>query len=143
MSQLSLVPNPTVIGAQAAIFLANMFVIKKLILAPYLAVREAREKTTGGSHGDAAKLIDEVAKLDQTITAQMRDAQRTVATTREKIKKEANDRRAAIIATAEEAAKQEQHAIEQSIGANLSEERAKKDQIVQLLTAELARLATN
>ena len=143
MSQLSLIPNPTVIVVQAGIFLSNMFVVKKLILDPYLKVRAARDQSTGGSQEDAQKIIATSRKLDEAITAKMREAQKIAASTREKIKTEANQNKASIIAAAEDAAKKEQLNVEQAITANLNEERAKKDQIVQTLTTELVKLATN
>ena len=59
MSGLNLVPNPTVLAVQAGVFMANIFVIKKLWLDPYLRVYEKRQANTTGSQTDAEKISKE------------------------------------------------------------------------------------
>ena len=100
MSQLNLTPDPIVLGAQAAIFLANMFVVKKLILTPYLSVRSRREASTGGNQDVALKLTTDAQALETKITERMRAAHKEAASAREAIKQEAVAKRAAILSTA-------------------------------------------
>ena len=134
MSQLNLTPDPVVLGAQAAIFLANMFVVKKMILDPYLSVRSRREASTGGSQEAATKLITEAKELEGKITERMREAHRDAATKRERIKTEANLKRANMLKDAEQFCKLEQQKIEKEIAANLEDERARKDETIKNLS---------
>ena len=133
MSQLNLTPDPIVLGAQAAIFLTNMFVVKKLILEPYLSVRLRRENATGGNQAVATKLSDEAKALEVKITERMRDAHKEAAVKREQIKADAGTTRTAILKEAENFCKGEQQKIEKEIAANLTEERSKKDETIKSL----------
>ena len=134
MSQLNLKPDPIVLGIQAAIFLANMFVVKKLMLEPYLAVRNRRDAKTGGSQDVAQKLQSEAQELETKITERMRSAHKEAATVREAIKKDAMDKRAAVLAKAEGEAKAEQAKIEEAISANIKEERARQAETVRAIS---------
>jgi F0F1-type ATP synthase membrane subunit b/b' len=131
MAQLNLTPDPIVIGAQAAIFLANMIVVKKLILEPYLTVRSRREASTGGSQDEAQALLKEADALGDKITSRMRAAHKDAATTRDKIKSDAMTKRAALLAQAETEAKKEQARILSEIETNLKEERSRKDATIK------------
>jgi F0F1-type ATP synthase membrane subunit b/b' len=127
MAQLNLTPDPVVIGAQAAIFIANMLVIKKLILEPYLSVRSRREASTGGSQNEAQALLKETDRLGDMITQRMRQAHKDAAMVRDRIKSEALSQRATIIAQADQEAKKEQAKVLSEVEANLREERLRKD----------------
>lgn len=127
MAQLNLSPDPIVLGVQSAIFLANLFVVKKLILEPYLSVRNKREASTGGSHEEAEKLQAEALALEAKITDKMRAAHKDAAITREKIKNQALHRRSELLAKAETEAKTQQSKVENEIAENLRLERAKKE----------------
>jgi F0F1-type ATP synthase membrane subunit b/b' len=133
MSQLNLSPDPVVLAAQATIFLANMLVVKKLILEPYLSVRAKREASTGGSQDNANKLIVEAKALEEKITERMRGAHKDASAARDKIKGEHQRKRGEILSQAEVAAKAEQQKIESEIAKNLSEERSKKDETIKSL----------
>lgn len=141
-SSLNLSPDPIVIGVQAGLFLANMYVVKKLMLDPYLKVRSAREAKTGGSQDDAQALLAKAAELDQAMTEKMRVAHKAASATRESIKSAAQAQRASTLAKAEAAAKKEQTEIQNAISANLAEERSKQQQTVGQITDEFVRLAT-
>ncbi len=134
MSQLNLTPDPVVLGAQAAIFLANMFVVKKTILEPYLLVRSRREASTGGSQEAASKLIAEANALESKITERMREAHRDAAQKREQIKADANIKRTTLLKEAEQFCKLEQQKIEKEIAANLDDERTRKDETIKNLS---------
>jgi F0F1-type ATP synthase membrane subunit b/b' len=131
MSQLNLKPDPIVLGVQAVIFLANMFVVKKLMLEPYLSLSSRREAQTGGSQDSAQKLLLEAQSLETKITERMRTAHKDAAQVRDAIKKEASDKRAALLAKAESEAKAEQVKIESAITDNLKEERARKEETIK------------
>lgn len=131
MAQLNLTPDPVVLGAQAAIFLANMFVVKKLILEPYLSVRSRREASTGGSQNEAQTLLNEADALEEKITQRMRAAHKDAAIARDKIKTDAMNKRAGVLAQADAEAKKEQAKIMNEIEANLREERLRKDTTIK------------
>lgn len=143
MAHLNLTPDPVVLGVQAGIFLTNMFVIKKLILEPYMKVRSARDAKTGGSQHDAEALLVKAEEMDRVIGEKMRDAHKAAATVREKIKSTATAKRAEILASAEATARKEQAEIQKSIASNLQEERSKKEQTIQQITSEFIQLATH
>jgi len=136
MSQLNLKPDPIVLGVQAVIFLVNMFIVKKLMLEPYLSVRSRRDAQTGGSQDAAQKLQNEAEALEAKITDRMRTAHKESAQVREGIKKEALDKRAAILAKAESESKAEQARIESAIATNLKEERARQDQSIKTIAEQ-------
>jgi F0F1-type ATP synthase membrane subunit b/b' len=131
MAQLNLSPDPVVLGAQAAIFLANMLVVKKLILEPYLSVRSRREASTGGSQTEAQSLLNEADALEDKITQRMRAAHKDASIARDKIKNEAMNKRTAILAQADAEAKKEQAKIISEIESNLREERLRKDATIK------------
>ncbi len=131
MSQLNLKPDPVVLGIQAAIFLANMFIVKKLMLEPYLSVRSRREAQTGGSQDAAQKLLQEAQALEAKITDRMREAHKDAAKVRDVIKKEAWTKRTALLAKAEAESKAEQEKMATAVATNLKEERARKEESIR------------
>lgn len=133
MSQLNLKPDPIVLGVQAVVFLINLFIVKKLMLEPYLSVRGRRDAQTGGSQDAAHKLQHEAEALESKITERMRAAHKDAAQVREGIKKEALDKRATLLAKADSEAKAEQSRIESAIATNLKEERARQDQSINTI----------
>lgn len=143
MSSLNLTPDPILMGVQAGIFLTNMYIVKKLMLDPYMKLRMARDAKTGGSQSAAQALLDKAANMDLVITEKMRDAHKSAATVREKIKSVATAKRTELLAQAETAAKKEQSEIQRAIATNLAEERSKKEQTIQQITAEFIQLATH
>jgi F0F1-type ATP synthase membrane subunit b/b' len=134
MSQLNLKPDPIVLGVQAVVFLVNMFIVKKLMLEPYLTVRSRRDAQTGGSQDAAQKLQHEADALESKITERMRAAHKDAAQVRETIKKEALDKRATMLAKAESEAKAEQAKIETAIATNLKEERVRQDDTIKTIS---------
>ncbi len=143
MSQLNLTPDPVLLGTQALIFLANMFVVKKLILNPYLAVRSRREAATGGSHHEADKLSKDALALEEKITERMRAAHKEATIVREKIKADAMTARAARLSQAETEAKQAQAKMEREIAQNLAEERSRKEVSIKTIADSFFALVTH
>ncbi len=134
MSQLNLKPDVVVIASQAAIFLANMFVIKKLILNPYLSVRAKREASTGGSQHEAQKMAADALGLEAKITDRMRTAHKEAAVSREAIKSEALAKRATKLTKAEADTKASQVAVQNKITANLKEEQSNKETTIKTIS---------
>ncbi len=143
MSSLNLNPDPIVMGVQAGIFLTNMYIVKKLMLDPYMKLRTARDAKTGGSQAAAEELLDKAANMDFVITSKMRDAHKSASTVRETIKAAAAAKRAVLLSEAETTARKEQSEIQRAIAENLSEERSKKEQTIQKITEEFIQFATH
>jgi len=142
-STLNLSPDLPVLGIQAGLFLANFFVVKKLMLDPYLALRAKREGMTSGSQDEAKVLLSKAKDMDLQVGERLKSSHKEASQTREKIKSDAMTLRASKLASAELAAKKEQETIHAAIVANLEEERAKKEKSVDEISKELVRMATN
>lgn len=71
MASLNLIPNSGVLVVQAGIFLANMVVVKKLIIDPYLQLKDKREEMTLGNQEAAKSLLQACQKKNEELDAQM------------------------------------------------------------------------
>lgn len=141
MAQLVLVPNPVVLAVQVGVFLANVVVIKKLMLEPYLAVRDRREKLTQGNRDEASAIVTRCESLATDINQRLVATAQTAQKAKESIRNEALEKRNAILAAAEA----ESHATIEKMAAEvkqtLAAERAKVPQVVQQLTQQVFQLA--
>ena len=141
-SSLNLKPDLPIMIIQAGLFLVNMYVVKKLILEPYLLLRSSREKATGGSQLEAQELVAKSSKLDQEVAEKLRDAHKAAAVTREGLKSAAVSKRSEILAAAERAAKKEQQDLRTAIVNNLAEERLKRESNIMAIANDLIAKAT-
>jgi F0F1-type ATP synthase membrane subunit b/b' len=141
MAALNLVPNPPVLVVQAGIFLANLAIIKKLYVDPYLSVRDRRDAQTLGNKDAATAALSQAeavqAKISESLSAaadaakKARDAQRATAI----------EKRNAVLKAAEAEAQAQVAAVEKQIQAELQSEKAKVPGIVASLTQEVYQLA--
>ncbi|MCX6126524.1 MAG: hypothetical protein NTV34_17455 [Proteobacteria bacterium] len=141
-SSLNLKPDLPIMIIQASLFLVNMFVVKRLILQPYLSLKLSREKVTGGSQVEAQDLLAKSASLDQEVAGKLRDAHKAAALTREGLKTAALSKRSEILAAAELTAKTEQQELRIAIVNNLAEERLKREGNIMSIANELIAKAT-
>jgi len=141
MASLELIPNPQVPVVQAGIFLANLVVVKKLWVEPYLTVRDRREKMTAGSKDDATRFLADAERLSEEINAKLKSAAGEAKSHRETIRNAALARRAQILAAAESEAKAHVDTVERQIKDELTRERSKVPAIVQTLTDDVYKLA--
>lgn len=74
LSDLNLIPNPPLIVGQAAIFLINMVIVKKLMIDPYLALREQRMRATEGQSSEALRLENQAIAFQKEIDEKLRKA---------------------------------------------------------------------
>ena len=105
MSTLNLTPNPSILLIQLGLFLANLFVIKKLILQPYLELRTKREAMTKGNAGVAQKLTQEAAQKAKQIDDQLIAMRTDIATHATKLKNDTTAKARETIRNAEQEAK--------------------------------------
>ena len=67
MSSLNLTPDPQLMFAQATIFIANMYVVKRYLINPFMKIKEQRDALTDGSEHEAVRLEQESAEMLKTI----------------------------------------------------------------------------
>ncbi|MEY4630325.1 MAG: hypothetical protein RIQ81_445 [Pseudomonadota bacterium] len=143
MAQLNLAPVPSVVAIQAVVFLVNMVIIRKLFLDPYLRLRARRDALTAGSKADANRLLFECDEIAAKVQEQIDTAAAVAASDRERIKTEAMNKRSGIISAAEEKAKNEFDSVASRIKQEVIEQRRLLPQVIERLTDEVFKLATN
>jgi F0F1-type ATP synthase membrane subunit b/b' len=141
MAQLVLVPNPVVLAVQAGVFLANVVVIKKLMLEPYLAVRDRREKLTQGNRDEAGAIVTRCEALATDINQRLVTTAQTAQKAKESIRNTALEKRNAILAAAEAESRATIDKMAAEVKQTLAAERAKVPQVVQQLTQQVFQLA--
>lgn len=141
MSTLNLIPVPQVLLVQAGVFAANFFIIKKLFVEPYLAVRERRDRLTIGSKGDATKALTDAEILTTKIAAALSATADAAKKDKDAIRAQALARRQTIVGAAEAESKTAVAAVEKDIQRVVATERAKIPSVVQALTQEVYQLA--
>ena len=141
MASLNLVPNSPVLVVQAGIFLANLAIIKKLYVDPYLTVRDRRDALTLGNKDAAMAALDQAEATQQKITTTLSNAADAAKKSRDSLRAIAIEKRNVILAAAESEAKAEIDAVEKRIQSELAAEKAKIPAIVVLLTQEVYQLA--
>lgn len=143
MAQLVLVPNPVVMAVQAGVFIAGAVIIKKLMVEPYLKVRDRREKLTVGNQGEAASILERCEEIASDINQKITVANRLAHKHKDTMQKQATAKRDEIIAAAEAEARQVLDAMTADIQEAIAKEKAKVPQVVQQLTDELFQLAVH
>jgi F0F1-type ATP synthase membrane subunit b/b' len=141
MSSLQLVPDPVVLATQVGVFVVNVFVMKKLIFDPYLAVREKRERQTVGSKDAATRLVAEAEQTAHDIGTRLNAAADAAKGERETLRNEALAKRQSLVTAAEKEAKAHVAGVEQQIAADLAAQRAKVPATVAALSEELYKIA--
>lgn len=141
MAQLVLVPNPVVLAVQAGVFLANVVVIKKLMLEPYLAVRDRREKLTQGNRDEAGAIVTRCEALATDINQRLVTTAQAAQKAKESIRNAALEKRNALLAAAEAESRATIEKMAAEVKQTLAAERAKVPQVVQQLTQQVFQLA--
>jgi F0F1-type ATP synthase membrane subunit b/b' len=137
MSSLNLVPNPTIMVIEAGIFLANFFVVKKLLLEPYLESLEARSKLTIGSQSLAAQLDQDNAKALDTISRRLQEAAAEVRLYRENTLLVAKQKRDEVLAVATRDANEIVNHVRTDLARELVEQRRRIPDLVRNLSQQL------
>lgn len=141
MASLNLVPNPPVLVVQAGIFLANLAIIKKLYVDPYLTVRDRREKLTVGNREDATKALQQAEATQTRIAEVLTNAAETARKGKDSVRAVAIEKRNSVLSAAEAEAKAQVEAVERQIQSELAAEKAKIPGVVAQLTQEVYALA--
>lgn len=137
MASLNLIPNPSVLVVQAGVFLANILVVKKLFVEPYLMVRDRREQLTIGGKDEASQAFAEADRTAADIQTRLSAAMAAAKKERDSLREVATQKRQALLAEAEAQAKKHVDSVEQQIKSEMTAERAKIPGIVASLTDEV------
>ena len=143
MANLDLIPKLPVLAVQAGIFVANLGIMKKLFMDPYLKVREAQDGMTVGSQGDASRLLAEADRVSSDVNARLLAAMADAKGAREKVRAHALTTRQSLLEEAQALARQELDKVEAAIKGQLQSEREKVPNIVASLSNEVYNIALN
>jgi F-type H+-transporting ATPase subunit b len=136
MASLELIPKVPVLIAQTGVFLANVFVVKKLFVEPFLAVKDRRDAMTVGSTDHAKKILQEADQLANDITNKVETAYSQASAAREAQRNQALSRKTDLIKAADDEARRHIESIEKQIRQEVEGERQKIPAIVNSLTQE-------
>jgi F0F1-type ATP synthase membrane subunit b/b' len=137
MAGLHLVPNPAVLLVQTGLFVANVIVVKKLMLEPYLRVRAKRFSATEGSLDFAATTTETNEKLTKELELKLMSAQAEIKRDAQLLIDKANAEREVLLKSAEGKARESLGQVEAMVKKELDEERQKLPKIVEELVPVL------
>lgn len=141
MANLDLIPKLPVLAVQAGIFVANLGIMKKLFMDPYLKVKDAQDGMTYGSQGDAARLLAEAESISDDINQRMIAAMTEAKNAREKVRADALARRQAILEASQNSAKVEIDKVELEIKTQIEAERQRIPNVIANLSTEVYNIA--
>lgn len=139
MSSLNLTPNPTVMVIEAGVFLVNFWVVKKLLLEPYLGVSAKRKQFTEGNQNQAEHLEKENLQSAQNIQSQLGLVADESRALRDQTVQEAKSKRDQIVNSASEEASKTVEAMRQELSRELTSEQARIPALVERLTKEFVQ----
>lgn len=137
MAALNLDPNPLIIAAQMGIFIGAVVVVKKLMVEPYLRVKNKRDGLTVGSTDHAKTLVAENEKISADIQGQLQDAFQYAKKVKETALDSAEAKSREILASAKTHIEAESTKLEQELKGNLAEETGKAKSFVDNLATEV------
>lgn len=137
MSSLNLDPNSLVLATQLGVFLGAVVCVKKLMLEPYLKVKEKRDRLTIGNQSDADALLEKNEQIKKQIDEKIQGAYEMARVIKAESLKKAEDESSRIISVAENEVSSLAIELEKEITASLKEESQKIPQTVESLSAEL------
>lgn len=136
MSSLNLTPNPTVMIIEAGVFLVNLWVVKKLLLEPYLGVSAKRKQLTEGSQSLAENLEIENQKAIQKIQSQLNQVVDETRSLRDQTIQKAKIDRDTLVHGASDDASRTIESMRQELSRELASERTRIPALVDTLTKE-------
>lgn len=107
MANLELLPHPVVTVIQGGIFLANAYVVKKLMVDPYLAVKKKRESRTSGAEEGSEAMVKEASELRVKAAKEIQAAQKVAFQEASSSKAEADSKKTELVSAAKASAEKE------------------------------------
>ncbi|NRA43538.1 MAG: hypothetical protein HRU09_01145 [Oligoflexales bacterium] len=105
MASLNLVPNTGLVLIQAGIFITNLIAVKKLMVEPYLKLRDKRVAQTSGGQEEAKKIVTQCQQTSESIESQVNQAYEEVKDFRVTTKGSASQKQHKLVTDAKEEAK--------------------------------------
>jgi F0F1-type ATP synthase membrane subunit b/b' len=136
MATLELIPKVPVLIVQTGVFLANIVVVKKLFVDPYLKLQDRRDAMTIGNQEGATKILSECESITRNVTSKLEDAYAEAAAAREVVRGNTIAKKTQILKAAETEARTYVAAIEKEIQLEVAREKQKIPAIVNSLTQE-------
>lgn len=133
MASLNLVPNTGLVITQACIFLTNMYAVKKLMVEPYLKLRDKRIAQTTGGQDQAKSIFKECSNTSESIDARIGKAYEDVKVYRVKTKSDASEKQQSMIAEAKVEAKAFLEDVQKQLASDVDAQQKKVPQIVNNL----------
>jgi len=137
MASLNLVPNAGLLAAQAGIFLANMVVIKKLMIDPYLKLKDKRQALTTGGQEEAEKILKDCELKGADLEAKITRAREDAKVLRQNSKADADTRQNQTLEAARKEAAEIVEKLRKELSENLRAEKEKIPQVVQKLSEDV------
>jgi F0F1-type ATP synthase membrane subunit b/b' len=141
MANLELIPKLPVLAVQAGIFIANLGIMKKLFMDPYLKVKEAQEGMTIGSQGDAIRLLSQADSITASINDRMNMAMVDAKNSRELVRSAALEKRTQILDAVQKEVSNELIKVQEDIEHQVQLERSQISNVVANLANEVYKIA--
>lgn len=125
MAALDLIPNPTMVIAQTGLFLANIAVVKKLIIDPYLKLKDRRFELTTGNKEKAKRILADSEEKSKSIDAQLYNIEQEIKSFRQTRKEEALSNHNKIVQDSKALARQRLEKQREEVSQELKQERNK------------------
>lgn len=143
MAELNLVPNPTLLVVQGGVFLANIWLIDKLILKPYLKLKEARDRLTVGNQDATRSIHQEIENKSKIIRERLDKALDAARLELNAARQEATKQQEQMVNLAQENLERDLDHFRTSLKITLLEERSKTSQVVEGVSTEIYKKLFN
>ena len=137
MAELNLVPNPTLLVVQGGMFLTNIWLINKLILRPYLKLKEARDRLTIGNQDATRSVREEIELKSKTIKERLDKALDDARLTLNAARQEAEKQQEQMVNLAQENLERDLEHFRTGLKITLLEERSKTAKVVEDISQEI------
>jgi F0F1-type ATP synthase membrane subunit b/b' len=124
-------------AAQAAVFLAHAYAVKKLMLEPYLQIKQKQEAQTSGGEADAAKFLDEYERKTLSIEEKVASALRENSLMSSNIKDNARKEQQGLMDVARKASEEQLEDFRSELKLSLQEEKKKISAVTAQITEEV------
>lgn len=143
MAGLNLNPNPIIMVTQAGFFFASLITVKKLMLDPYLKIRDSRLASTKGSQSDSKEIIKDNETKERSIEEKMTTGIEEARHFSEDIRNKAKTQRDQILADAQEKSRELIKASEAKLKETLNQETSKISNVISEITDVLYNKTLN
>ncbi len=126
---------------QIGVFLAGAAVVKKLLVEPYISVRDRRDRSTIGNRDEANQILVRCESIAQDIAGKLGAAANAAKQAHHVTRAAATKKSQETVEAAQVASKARIEAMEQQVSQELASERAKIPQIVAALSDDLYQVA--